>query len=121
MQIAVARPAYFELPILGGLPVSVVDITRTGQIYDATSTKLEPCIAALDYLKQTEALDVADERKNQGRLDKTRMADQTDGLDGATIDALVASDPDQIKVLTALNIRRSTDRLFAEAPRDIFA
>jgi hypothetical protein len=72
-----------------------------------------------EYLKQMEELDVADGRKNQGRLDKTRMPDQIDGLDDTTIDALVASDPDQIKALTALNMTPTEIQTLGAAHPDL--
>jgi hypothetical protein len=61
---------------------------------------------AKGYLQQANALDLQQQRDKQGTLDKTRMPDQTDedGLNAKTIDALLASDPGQIKKLQTLNM-----------------
>ncbi|WP_158244293.1 hypothetical protein [Trinickia dabaoshanensis] len=81
------------------------------------SSKKESALKAetKKYLLQADDMTVADERKNQGRLDRTRMPDQTDGLDDKTIDALVNSDPDQIKALESLNMSPSEIQTLGEA------
>lgn len=61
---------------------------------------------AKSYLQQVNAVEVAQQREKAGTLDKTRMPDQADedGLNAKTIDALLASDPGQIKKLQSLNM-----------------
>jgi len=61
---------------------------------------------AKDYLERANELGLEQQREKAGTLDKTRMPDQAgeDGLNDKTIDALVASDPGQIKHLQSLNM-----------------
>ena len=86
-----------------------------GGLVDGSKEASELKNETKEYLKQTEAMDVADGRNNEGRLDRTRMPDQTDGLDDKTIDALVNSDPDQIKALESLNMSPSEIQTLGEA------
>jgi hypothetical protein len=61
---------------------------------------------AKGYLQQANELELEQPRDKQGTLDKTRMPDQADedGLNAKTIDALIGSDPGQIKKLQTLNM-----------------
>lgn len=77
-----------------------------GSTIDSAKEEPELKRETKEYLAKANELGLAEGRDKPGIRDKTRLPDQADedGLNSKTIDALVASDPGQVKKLQSLNM-----------------